>query len=195
MTADDRSHQPCWRSWFIIAGRSWIDTTFLVMSLALVSSEAPAQSTRDPSSGGGSPALQRTEAAEAPYCIDLKRVVVLAMSGERFASITGKPLAGSFAETTLTLPGWNKCALYGPSAYTCDSPALATAEATERAQTALLREIKACLGEGWAEVAERSSSRYVVLHSALRPVSITLSTDEADGGTHVVHLIVFTRRN
>ena len=130
----------------------------------------------------------------APYCGDLKRVVVLAMSGGRFAPIAGAPRAGNFTDTTLSLPGWTGCALYGSATYTCDSPAVGSAGA-ERAQAALLREIKACLGEGWDEAADRSSARYVVLRSALRPVSITLSTDETGARTHVVHLIVFARRN
>jgi hypothetical protein len=46
-----------------------------------------------------------------------------------------------------------------------------------------------------AEVADSASSSYVVLHSALRPVSITLSTDQTDDKKHVVHLILFVRRN
>jgi hypothetical protein len=33
----------------------------------------------------------------------------------------------------------------------------------------------------------------VVLHHALRPVSITLSTDQTDDKKHLVHLILFVR--
>jgi len=93
------------------------------------------------------------------------------------------------------LTGWNNCALYGAAAYTCDSPALGSAQEAQRAQSDLLRQIKTCLGEGWTEATERSSPDYVVLHNALRPVSITLSTDQTDDGRHVVHLNVFVRRN
>jgi hypothetical protein len=69
-----------------------------------------------------------------------------------------------------------------------------TAEEAEKARAAILDQVKACLGAGWAEAAERSSPSYVVLHAA-RPVSITLSTDQTDNKTHVVRLIVFVRRN
>ena len=191
MPPNDRSHQPLWRMGLIIVGR-WIDIAFLAALMALLPRAAPAQGP-DARGIGGPPAPQRMEATEAPYCFDLKRVVVLAMSGERFAAIAGTPRAGNFAETTLSLPGWTGCALYGSSTYTCDSPAVGTTDEAERAQAVLLREVKACLGEGWDEAADRSSARYAVLRSALRPVSITLSTDETDARTHVVHLIVFVR--
>jgi hypothetical protein len=131
----------------------------------------------------------------APYCNDLKRVAALAMSQERFASITGKPRQGNFVDTTLTLTGWQDCALYGATTYTCDSLPLDSAQAAEQAQAEILKEAKSCLGEGWSEAADRASSSYVVLHSALRPVSITLSTDQTDDKKHVVHLILFVRRN
>ena len=134
--------------------------------------------------------------SEAPsYCSDLQRVTGLAMTRERFASIAGKPREGNFLETSLALTGWNNCALYGAATYTCDSPALGSAQDAEQAQAELLRQIKACLGEGWAEATDRSSPNYVVLHHALRPVSITLSTDQTDEGRHLVHLNVFVRRN
>jgi hypothetical protein len=129
------------------------------------------------------------------YCADLKRVTALAMTKERFASITGKPRDGNFLETSLALTGWNDCSLYGPGTYTCDSQALATAEAAEQAQAATLRDIMTCLGDAWAEAADRGSAGYVVLHSLVRPVSITLSTDQTDKGEHVVRLILFVRRN
>ena len=134
--------------------------------------------------------------SEAPsYCSDLQRVTALAMTRERFAAIAGKPREGNFLETSLALTGWNNCALYGATTYTCDSPRLGSAQDAQRAQTELLRQIKACLGEGWAEATERSSPDYVVLHNALRPVSITLSTDQTDSKRHVVRLTVFVRRN
>jgi hypothetical protein len=175
-----------------IVGQRRIGIALLAALLALFPRAVPAQA--PDARGSGDPhTLRRMEVTEAPYCFDLKRVLVLAMSGGRFAAIAGVPRAGNFAETTLSLPGWTGCALYGPSTYTCDSPAVGTADEGERAQAVLLREIKACLGEGWDEAADRSSARYVVLRSALRPVSITLSTDETDARTHVVHLIVFVR--
>jgi hypothetical protein len=134
--------------------------------------------------------------SEAPsYCSDLQRVTSLAMTRERFAPIAGKPREGNFLETSLALTGWNNCALYGAATYTCDSLALGSAQDAERAQAELLRQIKACLGEGWAETTDRSSPSYVVLHHALRPVSITLSTDQTDDRRHIVHLNIFVRRN
>ena len=117
------------------------------------------------------------------------------MSQEKFASITGKPRQGNFSDTSLTLTGWHDCALYGAGTYTCDSQPLDSAQAAEQAQAEILKEAKACLGEGWSEAADRASPSYVVLHSALRPVSITLSTDQTDDDKHVVHLIMFVRRN
>src|SRR5262245_28568293 len=92
---------------------------------------------------------------ELPYCSDLQRVTALAMSRERFASIAGKPREGNFMETSLALTGWNNCALYGAATYTCDSPALRSAQDAQRAHSELLRQIKNCLGEGWAEATER----------------------------------------
>jgi hypothetical protein len=130
-----------------------------------------------------------------PYCFDLTRVVDLAMTKERFASIAGQPRQGSFQSTSLVLAGWKDCSLYGPATYTCDSPQMDTAEEAEKARTAILDQVKACLGAGWAEAAERSSPSYVVLHNAARPVSITLSTDQTDSKKHVVRLIVFVRRS
>ena len=128
-----------------------------------------------------------------PYCADLKRVTTLAMTKDRFASVAGKPREGSFSDTSLPLAGWKDCSLYGPGTYTCDSRALDTAEQAEQAQSEILREIKACLGQAWTEAAERSSAGYVVLHNATQPISITLSTDRTD--KHVVRLILFVRKN
>jgi hypothetical protein len=129
------------------------------------------------------------------YCADLKQVTALAMTRDRFASITGKPREGSFLDTNLRLTGWNDCSLYGAGTYTCDSQPLATAQDAEKTQAATLHDIKACLGDGWTEAADRASAGYVVLHSVARPVSITLSTDRTDKNEHVVRLILFVRRN
>ena len=141
-------------------------------------------------------ALAQDARPQAPsYCFDLSRVVDLAMTKERFASIAGRPRQGSFQNTNLVLAGWKDCSLYGAATYTCDSSEMDTAEEAEKARAAALQQVKACLGAGWAEATERSSPSYVVLHDAARPVSITLSTDQTDGKKHVVRLIVFVRRN
>jgi hypothetical protein len=139
--------------------------------------------------------VREAAAQVAPYCDDLKRVAALAMTKDRFAVIAGKPRDGSFLDTTLTLAGWNDCSLYGAGTYACDSPELGSAEEAEKAQAEILQQAKACLGEGWSEAADRSSARYVVLHHAARPVSITLSLDETSEKKHAVRLMLFVRRN
>ena len=140
--------------------------------------------------------LAQDVAPEAPaYCSELKRIAALAVTKEKFASITGKPRDGNFLNTTLALAGWQDCSLYGPATYTCDSQALATAEDAETAQASTVHDIKACLGAAWGEASERSSPRYVVLHHAGRQLSITLSTDQTDKNEHVVRLILFVRQN
>jgi hypothetical protein len=132
---------------------------------------------------------------DAPaYCSELKEIASLAMTKGRFSDIAGKPQHGDFHDTNLPLAGWKDCSLYGANTYTCDSVETDTAEQAEARQAAILREIKVCLGQGWSEAADRSSPSHVVLHNALRPVSITLSMDATDNTTHVVHLVVFVRR-
>jgi len=154
--------------------------TILAVAMASLPAIAPAQDARP----------------QAPsYCFDLSRVVDLAMTKERFASIAGRPRQGSFQDTRLVLKDWKDCSLYGATTYTCDSSEMDTAEEAEKARAATLQQVKACLGAGWDEAAERSSPSYVVLHNAARPVSITLSTDQTDGKKYVVRLIVFVRRN
>jgi hypothetical protein len=130
-----------------------------------------------------------------PYCFDLSRVVDLAVTKERFASITGRPRQGNFRDTSLVLPGWKDCSLYGAATYTCDSAEMETADEAEKARIATIDQVKSCLGAGWAEAAERSSRNYVVLHNAARPVAITLSTDQTDSKKHLVRLTAFVRRN
>jgi hypothetical protein len=140
-------------------------------------------------------AAAQDAAQNAPaYCSELQQIVSLAMTKGRFSDIAGKPRQGDFHATNLALPGWKDCSLYGASTYTCDSAEVETAEQAEVAQAAILLEIRACLGQGWSEAADRSSPSHVVLHNALRPVSITLSMDATDNKTHVVHLIVFIRK-
>jgi len=130
-----------------------------------------------------------------PYCFDLSRIVDLAVTKERFASIAGRPRPGDFRDARLVLAGWKDCSLYGAATYTCDSAEMDTAEQADEARRDLLDDVKSCLGAGWAEAAERSSPSYVVLQNAARPVSITLSTDQTDSKRHVVRLTVFVRRN
>ena len=63
---------------------------------------------------------------QAPsYCFDLSRVVDLAMTKERFASIVGGQRQGSFQDTSLVLKDWKDCSLYGAATYTCDSSEMA----------------------------------------------------------------------
>src|SRR6266446_2536345 len=65
-------------------------------------------------------ALAQDARPQAPsYCFDLTRVVDLAMTKERFASIAGRPRQGSFQDTRLVLPDWKDCSLYGAATYTC----------------------------------------------------------------------------
>jgi hypothetical protein len=69
------------------------------------------------------------------------------------------------------------------------------AEEAAKTRSAILGQVKSCLGAGWVEAADRSNPSYVVLHNAARPVSITVSTDQTDSKKYVVRLIVFVRRN
>jgi hypothetical protein len=141
-------------------------------------------------------ALAQGATSEAPaYCSELKRVAALAATKERFASIAGKPREGNFLDTSVALTGWRDCALYGSATYTCDSGELNSAQEAEQAQADILLQIKSCLGEGWVIAPERASPSYVVLHDMMRPISITLSTDETADRKHIVHLIMFVRRN
>jgi hypothetical protein len=146
--------------------------------------------------GSTTTTLAQNVAPEAPpYCSELNRVATVAITKDRFAAIAGKPRDGNFRDTTVALPGWRDCSLYGPATYTCDSQPLATAADAETAQARTMHDIKACLGEAWGEARDRSSSRYVVLHHTSRPLSVTLSTDQTAENEHVVRLILFVRRN
>jgi hypothetical protein len=153
---------------------------FMTLALALASPAAMASA-------------QDLDAQPPPYCSELKQVAGLALTKERFASIAGAPREGNFVNTSLPLTGWRDCSLYGLGTYTCDSQNVGTAEEAEKEQARTLRQIKACLGDGWAEAKDRSSASYVVLHSAAWPISITLSTDQTDNKEHVVRLILFRR--
>src|SRR5215468_5841821 len=118
-------------------------------------------------------ALAQGARSQAPsYCFDLSRVVDLALTKERFSSIAGRPRQGDFRDTTLLLPDWKNCSLYGAATYTCDSAEMENAAEAEKARVATLDQLKSCLGAGWVEAAERASPSYVVLHDKARPVAI-----------------------
>jgi hypothetical protein len=141
-------------------------------------------------------ALAQNPRSQPPsYCFDLSRITDLAATKERFASIAGRPRQGDFRNTSLVLPGWKDCSLYGAATYTCDSAEMESVAEAEKARAATVGDVKACLGAGWAEAAERSSPSYVVLHNVAQPVAITLSTDQSDSKKYIVRLTVFVRRN
>src|SRR5512133_2496326 len=97
---------------------------------------------------------QNARAPAPPYCFDLSRIVDLAVTKERFASIAGRPRQGDFRDASVVLPDWKDCSLYGAATYTCDSAEMDSAEAAEKARSAILRQVKSCLGAGWSEAAE-----------------------------------------
>ena len=97
-------------------------------------------------------ALAQSERSQAPpYCFDLSRIVDLAVTKERFASIAGRPRPGDFRDASLVLAGWKDCSLYGAATYTCDSAEMDTAEEADEARRDILDQVKSCLGAGWAE--------------------------------------------
>jgi hypothetical protein len=130
--------------------------------------------------------------AEAGWCADLERVADLAATN-KLAYIAGAPREGNFSDTTLPLAGWRTCSLYGARTYTCDSHALRTAGDAETALAALVAEVKKCLGADWGKDDSRSSPVYVVVRNERDALSMTLSTDQADNGEHVVRLTLFVR--
>jgi hypothetical protein len=131
----------------------------------------------------------------APYCADLKRVASLTSARDRFASIAGKPREGQFSDTVLPLTGWKDCSLYGTGMYTCDSAPLKDTDQAEKAQSQTVDHVLSCFAGTWLELRDRSSPRYVVLHPAQGPASMTLSIDENDNKEFVVRLILFVRGN
>jgi hypothetical protein len=130
--------------------------------------------------------------AAPAWCPDLTRVTDVAATN-RLAAIAGPPRQGSFRDTTLPLAGWRDCSLYGARTYTCDSPAVATANDAENTLATLVAEVTDCLGAGWSRDESRSSPVYVVVRSERDGVSMTLNTDQADDGGHVVRLTIFLR--
>jgi hypothetical protein len=143
---------------------------------------------------GMAAAVAQEAGREPPYCAELKQVVAHALSRERFVPIAGAAREGNFRDTSLALTGWNGCSLYGAGAYTCDSPPLEGADTAQAAQAATVQQVLTCLGREWAEIKDRSSPGYVVLHPLRGAVSITLSLDENDRKQHVVRLTLFVRR-
>jgi hypothetical protein len=131
----------------------------------------------------------------AAYCEQLKQVAALAMSKDRFATVAGKQREGSFVETTLPLPGWNDCVLYGSATYTCDSKPVPGAVDIEKEQARIVDEILSCFAGAWLHVLDRSSPAYAVLHPTRGAASITLNVDQTDNGRSVVRLNLFVRRN
>lgn len=131
--------------------------------------------------------------ADTAWCPDLKRVIDLTVTKEKFAYIAGAPREGDFRETTMPLAGWRDCSLYGARNYICESQGFKTAAEAEKALAGLVAEVADCLGDAWSKDESRSSSVYAVLHSAQDPAAITLGTDRAGDGRHVVRLTLFVR--
>jgi hypothetical protein len=128
------------------------------------------------------------------YCSDLKRIAALAHTQGNFASITGKPRDGDFLDTSLPLASWADCSVYGPRSYTCDSLPFTNAAEARNAVTKTASQIRACLGETWAEDKRRSSPDYILLHNTEGSASVTVNTDQTAKAQHVVRLILFLRR-
>src|SRR5205814_10495401 len=132
---------------------------------------------------------------ESQYCADLQQVVRLAAAADRFASITGKMREGSFHDTSRPLAGWKDCTIYGDKTYACNSEDIATAPAADEQLNSVVRQVKACFGEGWwiEDPARTSPPRYVVFHHPIGLTTMTISTDQDGTNVHVVRLIMFLR--
>jgi hypothetical protein len=129
-----------------------------------------------------------------PYCAALKELNNHAMSRQRFAPIIGQPRSGNYRETSLPLPGWTNCAVYGNNTYTCDSAEVGSRQESATAQKRIAQEILSCFDGTWAEAPEQMGPDFVVLHPKLGPASITLNLGETESKTHIVTLILFLRR-
>ena len=144
-----------------------ISIGFLAGTLAFIAHTALAQSISDRPAAG----CQAGDERRPPYCEDLKHVIALASTKERFGPISGRPREGNFFETSLTLTGWNNCSLYGATTYTCDSPAHRTADEADHGQARLLDELKACLGTHGPRrrrARRRNTSFYTTPHAPSR---------------------------
>ena len=133
----------------------------------------------------------RTPSAAVPYCENLKDVILLAASRDKFASIAAKPRDGNFSDTSLPLPGWKDCSVYGSRTYACDNEDFGPAEEAGKVQAKIVQEIRTCLNDTWAEDKNRSSPGFVVLNHPIGFVTMTVSTDEKAKGEYVVRLILF----
>ena len=140
-------------------------------------------------------AVLLAQEAMIPYCSGLKRATDLAMTNERFASISAKPRDGDFAASNLVLMDWNDCSVYAGRIYTCDSRPIETAQEAEQMQRKISQEIQYCLGISWVEEKDRSSLGFIRLHHTDQPISMTLSIDETDQKQYLVRLILFGRSN
>jgi hypothetical protein len=129
-----------------------------------------------------------------PYCDELKELNNYAMSQGRFSPILGKPREGSYRETKLALTGWNNCAFYGNTTYTCDSAELASRDEAAKAQVRTAQEILACFAGTWEEAPEQMGPDFIVLHPKLGSASITLNLNETGNRMYNVNLILFLRR-
>jgi hypothetical protein len=98
------------------------------------------------------PFILMAQEAIPPYCSDLKRVADLAMTNERFASISVKPRDGNFSDSNLALTGWNDCSVYGARIYTCDTQPTGTAQEAQQAQEKVFHCILRLGNSSWAEV-------------------------------------------
>src|SRR5262245_6270250 len=132
-------------------------------------------------------------ASAVAYCPELKRIVTLALTKEKFSAIAGAPREGNFLDTTLPLTGWKSCSLYGARTYTCDFGSYGSAEEATKIQAVIVDEITACLGEGWVGDDERSSPVYAIVRSSRIPVSMTIATNAEGSDGHVVRLTLFLR--
>ena len=121
-------------------------------------------------------------AGAVAYCAELQHIADLAMTENDLPPSPAKPRARRLSRHHRAAAGWKELlALRHEHLYLqFGRGSRAPTTPSEAAQARLLQEIKACLGAGWSEADGRSSPSYVVLHSALRPVSITLSMDATD---------------
>src|SRR5215813_2032743 len=132
--------------------------------------------------------------ASASYCAQLKELNNYAMSSGRFAPILGQAKEGNYRQTRLALTGWNNCAFYGATTYTCDSGEFGSHEEAAQAQQRIAKEILDCFAGTWQEANEQMGPDFVVLHPKLGPASITLNLDETADNAHIVRFIMFLRR-
>lgn len=174
-------------AWTRTAKRSRVAAALILTMATFLAQSQPGRGAEK----AGRPAAE-SAADPAAYCPALQRVLVLALSKQKFAEIAGRPREGSYVDTTLPLPGWADCSLYGSRTYTCDSVELADIGAARKAEAVILRDLKACVGPSWVEDLARSSPGYAVLRSANAPLSMTISRDQT-GDAYVVRLIVFLR--